>query len=195
MELRKRPGQRHVSVIYGKETERSVPVGKKTNSMILSVPLVSVSDDRLHLEQDAEHLGWRWRRCASGEAMTRVALFSAILWTTTIVTAQSTQTPHGTWLQDGIKWSKAPKEINPKLSSGRAAIAYFGPNGTFALIYATVNRVQGEDDLICNGCGHLHGFLGTSREDGNSEVSLGQSNRAGERREVAWAVQRGCRQA
>lgn len=88
--------------------------------------------------------------------MTKVALFSAVLWPlATVVVAQSVQAPQGAWLQADIKWSKAPKEINPKLSSGRAAIAYFGPDHTFALIYATVNRVQGEDDLICNGCGQV----------------------------------------
>jgi hypothetical protein len=65
------------------------------------------------------------------------------------------QVPHGAWLQDGIKWAKAPKAINPKLRSGRAAIAYFGPQHRFALIYATVNRVQGEYEVICNGCGQV----------------------------------------
>lgn len=63
--------------------------------------------------------------------------------------------PQGAWLQDGTTWSNAPKEINPKLSSGRAVIAYFASDHTFALIYATVNRVKGEYEVICNGCGQV----------------------------------------
>jgi len=88
--------------------------------------------------------------------VTKAVLFSAVLGPlATIVVAQSGQVPQGAWLQDGIKWSKAPKEINPKLSSGRATITYFGPDHTFSLIYATVNRVQGEYEVICNGCGQV----------------------------------------
>lgn len=88
--------------------------------------------------------------------MTQTALLSvALLSLVTNVAAETVRVPEGAWLQDGIKWSKAPKEINPKLSSGRAAIAYFGPDHRFALIYATVNRVQGEYEVICNGCGQV----------------------------------------
>ena len=87
--------------------------------------------------------------------MTKAAVASVVLWSVTVALAQPGQTPQGAWLQDGIKWSKAPKEINPKLSSARAAIAYFGPDHTFSLIYATVNRVQGEYEIICNGCGQV----------------------------------------
>jgi hypothetical protein len=87
--------------------------------------------------------------------MTKAAVASVVLWSVTVALAQPSQAPQGAWLQDGIKWSKAPKEINPKLSYGRAAIAYFGPDYTFSLIYATVNRVQGEYEVICNGCGQV----------------------------------------
>ena len=88
--------------------------------------------------------------------MTKAAVAWVVLWSLTVAVAQpGGQAPQGAWLQDGIKWSKAPKKINPKLSSAQAAIAYFGPDHTFALIYATVNRVQGEGDLICNGCGQV----------------------------------------
>ena len=87
-----------------------------------------------------------------GPKRSKALAFSAWLLAVGAV-AQPVQSPGGAWLQDGIKWSKAPKEINPKLTSGRAAIAYFSPDHMFALIYATVNRVQGEYEVICNGCG------------------------------------------
>lgn len=89
--------------------------------------------------------------------MNRAALFFiAILWfLTTGTRAQTVPVPQGAWLQDGVKWSEAPKEINPKLSSGRAAIAYFGADHIFLLVYATVNRVPGEYEVICNGCGQV----------------------------------------
>ncbi len=47
---------------------------------------------------------------------------------------------------------QVPKEINPRLSSGHAAIVYFGPDHAFAVIYATVNRVPREYEVICIGC-------------------------------------------
>lgn len=114
------------------------------------------ADDQLHLGQNAEHLGGGGRGRASGKAMTKAALFSAALWPLVMLAvAQPIKAPEGAWLQDGVKWSKAPEEINPKLTSGPAAIAYFGADHTFALIYATVNRVQGEYEIICNGCGQV----------------------------------------
>jgi hypothetical protein len=88
--------------------------------------------------------------------MTRATVFSAILWSLGAgVSAQPLRAPQGAWLQDGTKWYKAPKEINAKLTSGRATILYFGPDHTFSLIYATVNRVLGEYEVICNGCGQV----------------------------------------
>jgi hypothetical protein len=86
--------------------------------------------------------------------MRKGLVFSAMLWLLAAgAVAQPIHSPEGAWLQDGIKWSKAPKEINSKLTSGHAVIAYFGPDHTFALVYAIVNRVQGEYEVICNGCG------------------------------------------
>jgi hypothetical protein len=93
--------------------------------------------------------------CAGDKAMTKAAVVSIVFLSVTVALAQPGQSPQGAWLQDGIKWSKAPKEINPKLSSGRAAIAYFGRDHKFSLIYATVNRVQREYEIICNGCGQV----------------------------------------
>lgn len=88
--------------------------------------------------------------------MIKAAVFSAILCSLTAgVPAQPAGAPQGAWLQDGTKWSRAPKEINDKLTSGRATILYFSPDHLFALIYATVNRVLGEYEVICNGCGQV----------------------------------------
>jgi len=88
--------------------------------------------------------------------MTKAAMASVVFWSVaTVAFAQAGKAPQGAWLQDGIKWANAPKEINPRLSSGRAAIVYFGPNHAFAVIYATVNRVQRQYEVICNGCGQV----------------------------------------
>jgi len=88
--------------------------------------------------------------------MTKAAFSLAVLWSlATVVVAQPVQTPQGAWLQDDIKWLKAPKKINPKLRYGRAAIIYFGPDHTFALIYAWVERVQGKYEGISNGDGQV----------------------------------------
>lgn len=88
--------------------------------------------------------------------MTKASVVSIVLWSvTTVALAQPGKALQGAWLQEGIKWAKAPKEINPRLSSGRAAIVYFGPDHAFAVIYATVNRVPREYEVICNGCGQV----------------------------------------
>ena len=89
--------------------------------------------------------------------MTKRLIFLTILCTVMIrvVSAQGVHVPEDTWLQDGTKWSKAPRELNAKLSFGRATILYFAADHTFSLIYATVNRVPGEYDVICSGCGQV----------------------------------------
>jgi hypothetical protein len=66
----------------------------------------------------------------------------------------------GAWLEDNIKWAKAPKEYNPKLRVGRTSVLYFAADHSFALIYATVNRVTGEYEVISNGDGQ-DVYLGT----------------------------------
>ena len=85
------------------------------------------------------------------------AVFSVFfcLLTATAALAQPARAPEGAWVQDGIKWEKAPRTINRKLSSGPAAIAYFGADHEFALIHAILLRVQGEYEVICNGCGQV----------------------------------------
>jgi hypothetical protein len=86
--------------------------------------------------------------------MRNAAVASAILWSLAqAASSQPLPIPEEAWLQDGVKWAKAPRKINRKLSSGRAAIIYFGPDHAFSLIYATVNRVPREYEVICNGCG------------------------------------------
>jgi len=90
------------------------------------------------------------------ETATR-ALVSALLCSlaATAAFAQPAPVPEGAWVQDGIKWEKAPRTINRKLSSGGAVIAYFGADHEFALIHAILLRVQGEYKVICNGCGQV----------------------------------------
>lgn len=89
--------------------------------------------------------------------MIRFGLLFALLLKP-LVFAQSA--PEGAWLQDGAKWSKAPREYNAKLHFARTAIIYFGADHTFALIYATVNRVPEEYEVISNGDGQ-EVYLGT----------------------------------
>jgi hypothetical protein len=88
--------------------------------------------------------------------MRKLAVFLIVLCSITTATlGQPIQGPQGAWLQDGLKWSKAPKKINPKLSSARGAVLYFGSDHNFTLIYTTINRVPGEYEVICGGCGQV----------------------------------------
>jgi hypothetical protein len=57
----------------------------------------------------------------------------------------------GAWMQDGIKWTNAPPDINPHLQSGRAVILYFGKDRSFSLIYCVVGRVPKEYMTISHG--------------------------------------------
>jgi hypothetical protein len=57
----------------------------------------------------------------------------------------------GAWLQDGIKWTNAPPDINPHLQSGRALILYFGKDRAFSRIYCVVGRVPKEYMTISHG--------------------------------------------
>lgn len=61
----------------------------------------------------------------------------------------------GAWLQDGIKWINAPAEINAHLQTGQAALLYFGPDHTFAIIYCVVNRVPKQYMTISHGDGQV----------------------------------------
>lgn len=61
----------------------------------------------------------------------------------------------GAWLQDGVKWTKAPPDINPHLQTGEAEILYFGKDQTFAIIHCVVNRVPKEYETISHGDGQV----------------------------------------
>jgi hypothetical protein len=61
----------------------------------------------------------------------------------------------GAWLQDGVKWTKAPPDINPHLQAGQAEILYFGKDQGFTIIYCVVNRVPKEYETISHGDGQV----------------------------------------
>ena len=61
----------------------------------------------------------------------------------------------GAWLQDGVKWTKAPAGINPRLKLGEAEILYLGKDQTFAIIYCVVNRIPSEYETISHGDGQV----------------------------------------
>lgn len=65
--------------------------------------------------------------------------------------ASDKEAPQGAWLQDGVKWTSAPPDINPHLQSAQVAILYFGKDHKFALIYCTVGRVPKQYMTISNG--------------------------------------------
>ena len=97
--------------------------------------------------------------------MSTVIIAIAIFWSLAqVVFAQPFPAPDGAWLQNGIKWSKAPRTINAKLRSGSTAILYFRTDHAFSLMYATVLRVPKEYEVICNGCGQVV-HLGTWQID------------------------------
>ena len=47
------------------------------------------------------------------------------------------------WLQQRIKWEKAPKDIDTALSAGAAVTLYFGPGGDFRMLSGTVYKRNG----------------------------------------------------
>jgi hypothetical protein len=61
----------------------------------------------------------------------------------------------GAWLRDGVRWAKAPPDINPHLQTGEAEILYFGKDQTFAVIHCVVNRVPKEYETISHGDGQV----------------------------------------
>ena len=61
------------------------------------------------------------------------------------------EAPQGAWLQDGVKWTSAPPDINPHLQSGGAAVLYFKGDQSFALIYCTVGRIPNQYMTISHG--------------------------------------------
>jgi hypothetical protein len=62
---------------------------------------------------------------------------------------------HGAWLQDGVKWTKAPPDINPQLQTGEAEILYFDKDQTFAVVHCVVNRVPKQYQTISHGDGEV----------------------------------------
>ncbi len=65
--------------------------------------------------------------------------------------ASDKEAPRGAWLQDGLKWTQAPPDINPHLRSAQAAILFFGEDHKFAIIYCTVGRETKKYMTISNG--------------------------------------------
>src|ERR1700758_4704697 len=48
--------------------------------------------------------------------------------------------PGGTWIQKGLKWDKAPRQIQPRPETAPAAVIYFYPDHRFAFFYGLVLR-------------------------------------------------------
>jgi hypothetical protein len=47
------------------------------------------------------------------------------------------------WMQRQIKWERAPRSVNPKLSAGPAVTLYFGADGDFRMLSGTVYKLDG----------------------------------------------------
>jgi len=60
-------------------------------------------------------------------------------------------TLEGAWLQDGVKWVNAPRDIDRNLQSGQAAIVYFTKDHKFAILYCTLYRVRQRNPEISHG--------------------------------------------
>jgi hypothetical protein len=57
----------------------------------------------------------------------------------------------GAWLQEGVNWTRAPKDINPQLESGGAEVLYIEKYLIFAAIYCTVLREHRANMAISHG--------------------------------------------
>ena len=65
-----------------------------------------------------------------------------------------------------MKWEKAPREINPKLSAAAATMVYFAGNGEFGLLSGTVYK---EAHRISASAGDGESvYVGTWSADGNT---------------------------
>jgi hypothetical protein len=70
------------------------------------------------------------------------------------------------WLQKGIKWERAPRDVNPNLSVGSAITLYFAKDGNFTLLSGTVYK---QDHKISASVGDSESiYKGTWVVDGNS---------------------------
>jgi hypothetical protein len=72
--------------------------------------------------------------------MKKMLPLMVLIFLPSLAVRSDTSFSDGAWLQDGVKWVNAPRDINPQLQSGSAAVLYFGKDQTFALIYCTVGR-------------------------------------------------------
>jgi hypothetical protein len=83
--------------------------------------------------------------------MKKMSLLMALIFLPSLAVTSDTSFSDGAWLQDGVKWVNAPRDINPHLQSGSAAVLYFGKDQTFALIYCTVGREPNKYITISHG--------------------------------------------
>jgi hypothetical protein len=65
--------------------------------------------------------------------------------------SSDTNVVEGAWLEDGVKWTNAPRDINPHLQSAQAEVLYFGKDHKFGLIHCTVIRQPKQKITISNG--------------------------------------------
>jgi hypothetical protein len=48
--------------------------------------------------------------------------------------------PQGTWIQNRLKWEKAPRQLQPRPETAPAAVLYFYPDHKFAFFYGLLLR-------------------------------------------------------
>lgn len=97
--------------------------------------------------------GWATRRHVSGVAVNlkKILLLVVLALLPSLPVRPDESLPSGAWLQDGVKWNNAPRDINPGLQAGGAAVIYFRRDHNFALIDCIVVRAPKEYMSISHG--------------------------------------------
>ncbi len=75
--------------------------------------------------------------------------------------------PRGAWVQEDVKWAKAPHSVVPHAEAGDAQVLYFGKDQTFALIECVLNRTAKGRETISAGDGQAI-YAGSWSSEGES---------------------------
>jgi hypothetical protein len=81
--------------------------------------------------------------------------FSPTLWGQEKAPSYGAVSPvlQGTWIQNRLKWEKAPRQIQPRPETAPAAVLYFYPDHKFAFFYGLVLRYGKETPGVSAGDG------------------------------------------
>lgn len=105
--------------------------------------------------------------------MKRVSVLLLLLTTAILSTMAGSVMPstlEGAWITRDIHWTPAPAAVERGLRTGEAAVLYFGPERSFALIYCVIYRAR-DRYAISAGDGQVV-YIGSWRPGANGSIDV-----------------------